>query len=191
LSPSPHRSHIEALGVEAAAVGALDAYLELLAAWSHRVNLTGARTPAARVDVLVAGVLPAVALLQPGSLLDVGSGNGSPGLVLALLRPPERTVLLEPRRRRWAFLREAARLVGRPDIEILKLRHDEYQGPASPNVTLRALALPLEGLVGLTAPGGRLLVFGASPRTAPGWIREPEMEPPRTAIRVFRRERST
>ena len=62
-----------------------------------------------RVALLVAPVLPLADLLEPGELLDVGSGNGSPGLVLALLRPRLDVTLLEPRQRRWAFLREAAR----------------------------------------------------------------------------------
>ena len=53
-----------ALALPAAARTALERYLDLLAAWSRRVNLTGARTPAERVALLVAGVLPAVPLLS-------------------------------------------------------------------------------------------------------------------------------
>jgi 16S rRNA (guanine527-N7)-methyltransferase len=83
-------------------------YLDLVAAWNPRVNLTGARTAAERVAVLVGPVAPVAEALHPGLLLDVGSGNGSPGLVLALLRPDLPVTLLEPRQRRWAFLREAA-----------------------------------------------------------------------------------
>ena len=55
---------------------------------------------------------PAAHLPEPGSLIDVGSGNGSPGLVLALVRDDLEVTLLEPRARRWAFLREAARASG-------------------------------------------------------------------------------
>jgi 16S rRNA (guanine527-N7)-methyltransferase len=158
--------------VGAAAAEALAAYLDLLAAWSRRINLTGARSPEARVDVLVTTILPALPHLDPGPLLDVGSGNGSPGLVLSLLRPGERAVLLEPRGKRWAFLREAARAAGRPDVEIQRLRHDQYRGPAARNVTLRALALPLPQLAPLVAPGGRLVVFGSSPELTSGWTRD-------------------
>ncbi|HKC10910.1 MAG TPA: RsmG family class I SAM-dependent methyltransferase, partial [Vicinamibacteria bacterium] len=129
----------------------LEAYLGLLAAWSTRVNLTGARGPAERVELLVAPVLPLLPLLVPGRLLDVGSGNGSPGLVLALLRPELEVTLLEPRARRWAFLREAARAAGRPDLEVLRLRHDAYSGPPAQTLTLRGLALPLRELGGLVA----------------------------------------
>jgi 16S rRNA (guanine527-N7)-methyltransferase len=103
--------------------------------------------------------------------LDVGSGNGSPGLVLALLRPEWPVTLLEPRQKRWAFLREAARAAERP-VEVLRMRHDAYPGPPATTVTLRALALPLEALAPLAGPGGRLVLFGVGPAAAPGWRTE-------------------
>jgi 16S rRNA (guanine527-N7)-methyltransferase len=123
------------------------------------------------VDVLVRGVLPARLLPIPGGLLDVGSGNGSPGLVLALLRDDLEVTLLEPRQRRWAFLREASRRSGRP-VEVLRSRHDEYRGSPAATVTVRALRLPLSELRPLLAPGGRVVVFGTPPAEAPGFARE-------------------
>jgi len=140
--PSEHREALEALGLEGPALSRLAAYLDTLAAWSPRVNLTGARSAAERVRLLVGDVLAAGTLPPPGRLIDVGSGNGSPGLVLALLRDDLEVTLLEPRTRRWAFLREAARAAGRSRVRVLRLRHDAYPGPAARTVTLRALSLP-------------------------------------------------
>lgn len=140
-------------------VGRLAVYLDVLAAWSDRINLTGARTPDERVARLVADVLPASTLPEPGALLDVGSGNGSPGLVFALLRTDLEVTLLEPRARRWAFLREAARATGRA-VRVLRLRHDAYPGPPVRTVVVRALALPLPELAPLVEPGGRLILLG-------------------------------
>jgi 16S rRNA (guanine527-N7)-methyltransferase len=181
---SAHRPHLDALGLAEDAARGLEAYLGLLAAWSGRINLTGARTPAERVAVLVAPVVPAAPLAAPGRLIDVGSGNGSPGLVLALLRPDLAVTLLEPRQKRWAFLREAARAAGRPDIEIRRERHDAYPGPPAATVTVRALALPLPALEPLLLPGGRVLVFGGPPRGTEGWVEEPAGH----GVRVFRRD---
>jgi 16S rRNA (guanine527-N7)-methyltransferase len=164
---SPHREALRAAGAPTARLEALSAYLDLLAAWNRRVNLTAARTPAARVAVLVAPVLPLLPLLLPGSLLDVGSGNGSPGLVLALLDPSLPTTLLEPRSRRWAFLREAARAGGRADVEVRRERHDAYRGAPAANVTVRALRLPVGELARLIAPGGQALLFAPSPGARP------------------------
>jgi 16S rRNA (guanine527-N7)-methyltransferase len=151
------------LALPPSAVTPLAAYLQQLDRWADRVNLTGARTPAARVDLLVRDVVPLATELLPGSLLDVGAGNGSPGLVLAALRPQLGATLLEPRQRRWAFLREAARAMGRPDIDVRRERHDRYAGAPAANVVVRALALPLRELAPLVAPGGQLIVLGRAP----------------------------
>jgi 16S rRNA (guanine(527)-N(7))-methyltransferase RsmG len=172
------------LGVPAAARPGLERYLDVLADWSARVNLTGARTPATRVAVLVGEALPAADLVLPGRLLDVGSGNGSPGLVLALLRPELQVTLLEPRQRRWAFLREACRAAGRPDVEVLRARHDAWPGPPASTVTVRGLDLPLSALASLVRDGGRLVRFGRRRPVEPGWRAEPS--PP--GLQAFRRE---
>jgi len=158
-----------------------------VARWNLRVNLTGAKSAGNRVRLLVAPVLPALAMPVPGRLIDVGSGNGSPGLVLALLREDLRVVLLEPRTRRWAFLREATRAAGRDDVLVLRQRHDEYEGSPAPTVTVRGLALPLPALARLVEPGGRLLVFGGRPREAAPFRREAGPVGPGD-LQVFRRE---
>jgi len=147
------------------------------------VNLTGARTPADRVALLVEAVLSAAAYALPGRLIDVGSGNGSPGLVLALVRPELSVVLLEPRQRRWSFLREACRAAGRPDVDVLRARHDQYAGPAATTVTLRGLDLSLSALAPLVAPGGRALIFGRPRVVEPGWHEENGP----AGLKVFRR----
>jgi 16S rRNA (guanine527-N7)-methyltransferase len=151
------------------------------------VNLTGARTPTERVTLLVAAVLPALPLVRPGLLLDVGSGNGSPGLVLALADADRRAVLLEPRAKRWAFLREAVRAAGAgARVEVVRSRHDAYAGAPATTVTLRALALPLPALAPLVAPDGRLLVFGARP-AEDGPFRREEGSDTIPDLHVFRR----
>jgi 16S rRNA G527 N7-methylase RsmG len=176
-APGAHDPFLDELGLPAAARRALGRYLDLVAAWSPRVNLTGARTPAERVSVLVAPVAPVAAALEPGPVIDVGSGNGSPGLVLAVLRPDLPVTLLEPRQHRWAFLREGARAVGRPDLDVRRARHDRYAGPPAQTVTLRALRLPPAAVAPLLLEGGRLLVWGAAPSAAAGFRAEPAPAP--------------
>ncbi len=154
-----HGTLVAALGLAPEATRRLTIYLDLLAAWSERVNLTGLRTPEARVRVLVQAILPARNLPEPGSLLDLGSGNGSPGLVLAAIRDDLEVTLLEPRTRRWAFLREAARAMGR-SVNVLRERHDAYAGRPAQTLTLRGLVLPLAELRLLVAPGGQIIAFG-------------------------------
>jgi 16S rRNA (guanine527-N7)-methyltransferase len=152
------------------------------------VNLTAARRPAERVELLVASVLAAAPLPAPGRLIDVGSGNGSPGLVFALLRDDLAVTLLEPRTRRWAFLREAARAAGpaRP-VEVVRARHDGFSGPPAQTVSLRALALPLAELAPLVASGGRILVLGGHPEPDPPFALERELGGVPGGVRLFSR----
>jgi 16S rRNA G527 N7-methylase RsmG len=98
--------------------------------------------------------------------------------VLALLREDLEVCLLEPRQRRWAFLREAARAGGRPDVEVRRERHDGYGGPPAATVTLRALSLPLSALAPLVRPGGRVVVWGRAPEIKAGFVEEPALAAP-------------
>jgi 16S rRNA (guanine527-N7)-methyltransferase len=174
---------LAALGLSGPPLQQLAAYLDLVSEWSERVNLTGAHTPAGRVSILVAPVLGSQALPEPGRLLDIGSGNGTPGLVLAALRPDLSVSLLEPRTHRWAFLREAVRRMRRGGIDVLRVRHDGYAGPAGRTVTVRALELGLAAISPLLEPGGRALYFGGSPAPDAHFVEEPR---PVGDIRAFR-----
>jgi 16S rRNA (guanine527-N7)-methyltransferase len=181
------RAPLLALGLAEPAVALLDPYLRLLSAWNRRINLTAARTPRAQVALLIEPVLPLMTLLAPGDLIDVGSGNGSPGLVLAALEPNRRVCLLEPRTRRWAFLREAARTMGRPDIRVLRCRHDAYPGPPAPNLTLRALRVAPAELDSLLSAEGRIYVLGTRPSDAAGFVLHTHRAPGQGAIHVLSR----
>lgn len=185
MGPSSHRAELERLGVPERALAALVSYLDLVARWSPRVNLTAATSDQERAQRLVREALRASPWIEGPDLLDVGSGAGSPGLVLALLHPELSVTLLEPRQKRWAFLREACRAVGREDVRVEARRHDAWTGPAASSVTLRALRLPLGELAGCCAPGGRLIVIGRAPEVEAPFAAEPGPEPP---VHLFRRE---
>jgi 16S rRNA (guanine527-N7)-methyltransferase len=89
----------------------LEDYVRLLAAWNKRINLVGRNTIG---DVWQRHILDSAQLmahLPPGTrrLLDLGSGAGLPGLILAILGVPE-VHLVESDRRKAVFLAEAIRL---------------------------------------------------------------------------------
>jgi 16S rRNA (guanine527-N7)-methyltransferase len=144
---------------EGAARQRIDRYLDCLLRWAPRINLTGAATRESAFETLVAPVLGAENLLH-GHVVDVGSGNGSPALILAVLRPDLRFTLLEPRAKRWAFLREAAREMGLRNTSALRDRSDDYRGDLAGTVTMRAVGLEPVRLRPLLEPGGCVLVFG-------------------------------
>lgn len=124
----------------------LEAYVGLLAAWNRRINLVGRTTmgdPWRRHILDSAQLLP---FMPRGarSLVDLGSGAGLPGLVLAILGVPE-VHLVESDQRKAAFLREAARVSGTP-VTIHAERAERLGGLAADVVTARALA-PLSDLL--------------------------------------------
>ena len=74
------------------------------------MDLVAGRVPATRLWSLVEDSLAALPHLpHEGRLLDIGSGVGIPAIPLLVARPRLQGVLLEPRERRWAFLREVVR----------------------------------------------------------------------------------
>jgi 16S rRNA (guanine527-N7)-methyltransferase len=111
----------------------------------------------------------AIAYLVPAkcTLVDVGSGAGLPGIVLAMLRPGARVSLLEPMARRVAFLEECVAELGLENTQVVRARAEELAGQlAADVVTARAVA-PLDKLaamsVGLLRPGGKMIAIkGAS-----------------------------
>lgn len=107
----------------------------------------------------------AVATLLPaaGTLVDVGSGAGLPGVVLAALRPDLHVVLLEPMERRVAWLTEVVAELDLASVEVRRGRAEELHGQlAVEAVTARAVA-PMDRLAGWTLPllraGGVLLAM--------------------------------
>jgi 16S rRNA (guanine527-N7)-methyltransferase len=102
-----------------------------------------------------------------GRVLDVGSGAGLPGIVLAVARPDLEVTLLEPLARRANFLDEVVEELGLSRVTVIRGRAEEHAGRLQfPTVTARAVA-PLDRLarwcLPLLEPGGRLLAMkGAS-----------------------------
>lgn len=96
----------------------------------------------------------AVAQFLPaeGTLVDVGTGAGLPGLVLAALRPDLETVLVEPMLRRVTWLEEVVTELGMDSVRVVRARAEELHGKLyAEAVTARAVA-PLDRLAGWTLP---------------------------------------
>lgn len=102
-----------------------------------------------------------------GSVADVGSGAGLPGLVLALAVPETSFVLIEPMERRVAWLDEESRRLGLENVTVLRARAEDVRLPGPVDqVTARAVSA-LRTLVpnsrGLLSSGGEMLFLkGAS-----------------------------
>jgi 16S rRNA (guanine527-N7)-methyltransferase len=129
----------------------LEAYAELLTRWSARINLVGRDTIADvwRRHILDSAQLRAFVPERVRGMIDLGSGAGFPGLVLAILGVPG-VELVEADSRKCAFLREAVRIT-ETDATIRPCRIEAVPRHPVDIVTARACA-PLGRLLGLAEP---------------------------------------
>lgn len=105
-------------------------YAELLDSWSARHNLVRFSNRRELVERHLLDALEGQRLLEgEGTLLDVGSGAGLPGVPLLIARPGWRGVLLEPRKKRWAFLKRVIREL-ELDARAVDLRYEELPADA-------------------------------------------------------------
>lgn len=157
------------LPLDVNAAQAIEIWLDRLAEWNARIDLTAARSEEELVDLMLADALELAPHMPQGArVVDVGSGAGAPGLALALLRPDLRMTLVEPLGKRASFLRTVVGLLGDPglprrSISVEPVRGDAVAGRKAWDVAVsRATLAPPEWLelgVGLAAPGGEVWVL--------------------------------
>ena len=120
----------------------LDAFEALLRRWNTRYNLVS-RFDAARLRER--HVLDSMALLPwwSGTLADIGSGAGFPGVPLAIARPDARVALIERSERKGIFLRQAAIDLELGNVEVVIADASRYRPPALfDTIAVRAVAKP-------------------------------------------------
>ena len=145
------------------------AYYELLARWNNKINLTALDDPDAAIDRLL--LEPIIAARQipstAASLMDIGSGGGSPALPLKLAAPHLALTMVEVKARKSAFLREAIRHLGLDRTSVETTRFEELLvrpelHDAFDILSLRAVRVEAKTLSNLQAfvrPGGAILMF--------------------------------
>lgn len=194
------------LDLDSSVLAALHQHYEELRRWNRSVSLVGPGTGVAVVERHYGESLAALPFLSAGRgrLVDVGSGAGFPGLVLAIARPGLEVTLLEARQRKAAFLEWVAHRTGtrcRILCAHLALPLPVELAEEIEFVTLRAVALDrgvLGALVARLGGEGRVLHWvgpqqGSGERSpAPGLELESEVRLPgrpdeRRLLRVWRR----
>lgn len=135
----------------------LDRYVALLLTWQSRTKLVAPSTLAKVWTRHIADSLQLLDIAGAGrTWIDIGSGGGFPGIVLASAlteRPDAHVHLVERNAKKAAFLREALRVTGaRGTVHLMEIqKFVDSDPPAADYITARALA-PLNVLLGMTAP---------------------------------------
>ncbi len=155
----------EAVGIFGSALDQGRRYAELLAADGVTRGLIGPRETGRLWDrhLLNCAVL-AELLPERGRLVDIGSGAGLPGIVLAMLRPCVAVTLLEPLLRRSVFLEECVAELGLANVVVLRARAEDMaagqpRADIAPGRAVARLGRRAGGAAGLLRPGGQLLAI--------------------------------
>lgn len=138
-------------------------YVALLCRWNRAYNLTGVRAAGDMVRRHLLDCLVVLPHVHGRRLVDVGSGAGLPGLVLAAARAELGCVLVEASGKKARFCRHAAGELGLDNVQVVQDRVERY-APQAPFDTVIArgfadLATLEAHAARLRAPGGRLLAM--------------------------------
>jgi len=165
----------------------LEIYYRLLSTWNKKINLTGLNLDELApesIDRLLIEPLVAASHVRPAarSLLDVGSGGGSPAIPMALALPDASILMVEAKTRKSVFLREALRALGVIRGEVITARFEELLAmprlhEAHDLLTIRAVRIEARVLMSLQAfvrPSGEIFLFRTSaPSSGPSSVTPP------------------
>lgn len=122
-------------------------------------------------------------LPQTGTIVDIGSGAGLPGLVIAAMRPEAEVILIEPMERRCAWLTEMTETLGLTNVEVKRGRAEEFHDAFEADVVTARAVAALDKLARWSLPllrhGGELVILK-------GKSVEAEIEPARKVLKKFK-----
>ena len=151
------------------AVAQLVRYLELLAKWNRVFNLTSIHDQRAWVAQHLLDSLAVIAYLPAGSVVDVGSGAGLPGVPIAVACPQRPVTLLDSNQKKGAFLQQTISELGLHNARVEISRVESFRPEKTFAVVISRAFAELGRFVRaaehLCAPDGRLVAMkGAHPR---------------------------
>jgi 16S rRNA (guanine527-N7)-methyltransferase len=164
------------ISLEPSLVEQLETYYQLLTKWNAKINLTAFRLlpegEEGAIDRLLIEPVVAARYIPENArtLLDAGSGGGSPAIPLKLASRNLHLRMVEVKTRKAVFLREAVRELGLHDAEVETARFEELLPrpelhEALDLVSVRAVRVEARTLLTLQAflkPGGKLMLFRSS-----------------------------
>jgi 16S rRNA (guanine527-N7)-methyltransferase len=114
-------------------------YKENLFKWNKIHNLTGAKDEATIDDFIYDALFPVTFLDKPKSLMDIGTGAGFPGMILALALPETQVTLVEPLAKRAGFLQFIKADLGLKNVTVVKQRVENMPPQIFEIITSRAV----------------------------------------------------
>jgi 16S rRNA (guanine527-N7)-methyltransferase len=152
-----------ALDLPVQAKAALLAYLSLLLKWNKTYNLTAIHEPERMMTHHILDSLALTPHIEPGRLLDVGSGAGLPGIPLAIARPDLQVTVMDASQKKCGFMQQAVIELKLSNANVVHARVEAYQTPKKFNQIISRAFSELSDFVRLSehllAPGGHWLAM--------------------------------
>ena len=120
----------------------LTAFAELIRKWNAKVNLVSRQDIERLENRHLLDSLAAAPHLNVGTHLDIGSGAGLPGVVLAIARPEYKFLLCERMARRCRFLQTVVQTLGLKNVDIVEASVESISEQTFDGITARAVAKP-------------------------------------------------
>lgn len=139
-------------------------YLSLLIKWNKAYNLTSIRDPEKMVDLHLLDSLAVVSFFAEGeNIIDVGTGPGLPGMILAIMYPNKRLTLLDSNGKKTRFMFQAKTELGLTNVTIVNDRVEAYHPPEPFDMIASRAFASLQDMVSwcqhLRADNGRFLAM--------------------------------
>jgi 16S rRNA (guanine527-N7)-methyltransferase len=114
-------------------------YKEHLLKWNKTHNMTGAKDQDTLDEFIFDALYPVTFLPKVSSLIDIGTGAGFPGLILAMALPDTQVTLVEPLNKRASFLQFMKADLGLENVRVVKKRVEEMPSEIFELITSRAV----------------------------------------------------
>ncbi len=137
-------------------------YKEQLKKWNKIHNLTGAKNEELMDKFIYDAVFPVSFLPKVSSILDIGTGAGFPGMILAFALPETEVILCEPLQKRASFLQFIKADLGLKNVTVANCRVEELEPRPIDLVTSRAVtdtAMLMKLSEPFVHPGSKLLFY--------------------------------
>ena len=146
-------------------------YVKLLVQWNSAYNLTAVREPEKMIAYHILDSLSILPFIhgdecQGNKCLDIGTGAGLPGIVLALAKPRTHWVLLDGNNKKTRFVQQAVMTLNIKNVEVVCSRIEKYEAEARFNTIVSRAFTSLDAFYScshhLLAPEGSLLAMKGS-----------------------------
>jgi 16S rRNA (guanine527-N7)-methyltransferase len=138
-------------------------YIELLLQWNTAYNLTAIRDPEKMLAYHILDSLSILPFIHGSDCLDIGTGAGLPGIILALARPDTQWTLLDGNNKKTRFVQQAVITLNIKNVEVICSRIEKYKPERRFSTIVSRAFTSLDAFYTcghhMLAPGGSLLAM--------------------------------